>query len=145
MTMLAKETIRLNVNVKDKYEAIRLAGQLLVDAGHVPAEYIDKMIEREEALSTYIGGGLAMPHGTNDSKAMIRSTGLAILVVPDGVEFGGDEPARLIIGLAAVGDDHLNILTNVAMLVSEEEDMERIMNASTEEELISIFAEGMQG
>ncbi|CAH0121941.1 Mannitol-specific phosphotransferase enzyme IIA component [Paenibacillus sp. CECT 9249] len=145
MTMLAKETIRLNVNVKDKYEAIRFAGQLLVDAGHVPAEYIDKMIEREEALSTYIGGGLAMPHGTNDSKAMIRSTGLAILVVPDGVEFGGDEPARLIIGLAAVGDDHLNILTNVAMLVSEEEDMERIMNASTEEELISIFAEGMQG
>lgn len=145
MTMLAKEKIRLNVKVKDKYEAIRLAGQLLADAGHVPAEYIDKMIEREEALSTYIGGGLAMPHGTNDSKAMIRSTGLAILVVPDGVDFGGDEPARLIIGLAAVGDDHLSILTNVAILVSEEDDMERILSAATEEELISIFEEGLQG
>ncbi|MNY63765.1 Mannitol-specific phosphotransferase enzyme IIA component [compost metagenome] len=102
------------------------------------------MIEREDALSTHIGGGLAMPHGTNDSKELIRSTGMAILVVPDGVDFGGDEPAQLIIGLAAVGDDHLNILTNVAMLVSEEEDMKRILNASSEEELISIFEEGMQ-
>ncbi|WP_028612782.1 PTS sugar transporter subunit IIA [Paenibacillus harenae] len=145
MTILAKEKIRLNVQVKDKYEAIRMAGQLLVEAGHAPAEYIGKMIEREDALSTYIGGGLAMPHGTNDSKALIRSTGLAILIVPDGVDFGGDEPAQLIIGLAAVGDDHLNILTNVAMLVSEEEDMQRILNAASEEELISIFEEGMQG
>jgi PTS system mannitol-specific IIA component len=145
MTILAKEKIRLNVQVKDKYEAIRMAGQLLVDAGHAPAEYIEKMIEREDALSTYIGGGLAMPHGTNDSKALIRSTGLAILIVPDGVDFGGDEPAQLIIGLAAVGDDHLSILTGVAMLVSEEEDMQRILNAASEEELISIFEEGMQG
>ncbi|MGO4540321.1 PTS sugar transporter subunit IIA [Paenibacillus sp. 2TAB19] len=144
MTILAKEKIKLNVNVKDKYEAIRMAGQLLVDAGHVPSEYIGKMLEREDDLSTYIGGGLAMPHGTNESKAFIRSTGIAILTVPEGVDFEGDEPARLIIGLAAVGDDHLNILTNVAMLVSEEEDMQRIMNASTEEELISIFEAGMQ-
>ncbi|MDQ0060302.1 PTS sugar transporter subunit IIA [Paenibacillus harenae] len=144
MTILAKEKIKLNVKVKDKYEAIRLAGQLLVDAGHVPLEYIDKMIEREEDLSTYIGGSLAMPHGTNASKTLIRSTGMAILTVPDGVDFGGDEPAQLIIGLAAVGDDHLNILTNVAMLVSEEEDMRRILNASSEEELISIFEAGMQ-
>ncbi|MBD2872424.1 PTS sugar transporter subunit IIA [Paenibacillus arenilitoris] len=144
MSILAKEKIKLNVKVNDKYEAIRMAGQLLVDAGHVPAEYIGKMIEREDALSTYIGGGLAMPHGTNDSKAMIRSTGLAILIVPDGVDFGGDEPAKLIIGLAAVGDDHLNILTNVAMLVSEEEDMQRILNAASEEELISIFEAGMR-
>lgn len=144
MTILSKEKIKLNVKVKDKYEAIRMAGQLLVDAGHVPQEYIDKMIEREEDLSTYIGGGLAMPHGTNASKALIRSTGMAILIVPDGVDFGGDEPVQLIIGLAAVGDDHLNILTNVAMLVSEEEDMQRILNASSEEELISIFEEGMQ-
>lgn len=144
MTILAKEKIKLNVKVKDKYEAIRMAGQLLVDAGHVPQEYIGKMIEREEDLSTYIGGGLAMPHGTNESKALILSTGMAILTVPEGVDFGGDEPAQLIIGLAAVGDDHLNILTNVAMLVSEEEDMQRILNASSEEELISIFEEGMQ-
>ncbi|SFE38540.1 PTS system, mannitol-specific IIA component [Paenibacillus algorifonticola] len=144
MTILSTDKVKLNVQVNDKYEAIRLAGQLLVEAGHVPASYVDKMIEREELLSTYIGGGLAMPHGTNDSKSLIHSTGMSILIVPGGVDFGGDEPAKLVIGLAAVGDDHLNILTSVAMLVSEEDDMERILNASSEAELIAIFEQGME-
>lgn len=144
MTILSTEKVKLNVNLKDKYEAIRMVGQMLVDAGHAPQSYIDKMIEREESLSTYIGGGLAMPHGTNESKALIKSTGMAIITVPAGVDFGGEEPAQLIIGLAAVGDDHLDILTNVAVLVSEEEDMQRILNASSEQELISIFESGMK-
>ena len=144
MTILSKEKIKLNAIVKDKYEAIRMVGQMLVDAGHAPQAYIEKMIDREEALSTYIGGGLAMPHGTNEAKALIRSTGMAVIIVPAGVDFDGEEPAQLIIGLAAVGDDHLDILTNVAMLVSEEEDMQRILNAASEEELISIFKAGME-
>jgi len=144
MTILSKEKIKLNAIVKDKYEAIRMVGQMLVDAGHAPQAYIEKMIDREEALSTYIGGGLAMPHGTNEAKALIRSTGMAVIIVPAGVDFGGEEAAQLIIGLAAVGDDHLDILTNVAMLVSEEEDMQRILNAASEEELISIFKAGME-
>lgn len=144
MTILSKEKIKLNAVVQDKYEAIRMVGQMLVDAGHAPQAYIEKMIEREEALSTYIGGGLAMPHGTNEAKALIRSTGMAVIIVPAGVDFGGEEPAQLIIGLAAVGEDHLDILTNVAMLVSEEEDMQRILNAASEEELISIFEAGME-
>ena len=144
MTILSKEKIKLNAIVKDKYEAIRMVGQMLVDAGHAPQAYIEKMIDREEALSTYIGGGLAMPHGTNEAKALIRSTGMAVIIVPAGVDFGGEEAAQLIIGLAAVGDDHLDILTNVAMLVSEEEDMQRILNAASEEELISIFEAGME-
>ncbi|MGO4347358.1 PTS sugar transporter subunit IIA [Paenibacillus sp. MCAF9] len=144
MTILSTEKVKLNVSLKDKYEAIRMVGQMLVDAGHAPQSYIDKMIEREESLSTYIGGGLAMPHGTNESKALIKSTGMAIITVPAGVDFGGEEPAQLIIGLAAVGDDHLDILTNVAVLVSEEEDMQRILNASSEQELISIFESGME-
>ncbi|MGO4183315.1 PTS sugar transporter subunit IIA [Paenibacillus sp. TAF43_2] len=144
MTILSTEKVKLNVSLKDKYEAIRMVGQMLVDAGHAPQSYIDKMIEREESLSTYIGGGLAMPHGTNESKALIQSTGMAIITVPAGVDFGGEEPAQLIIGLAAVGDDHLDILTNVAVLVSEEEDMQRILNASSEQELISIFESGME-
>ncbi|MGO4547586.1 PTS sugar transporter subunit IIA [Paenibacillus sp. 2TAB23] len=144
MTILSTDKVKLNVSVKDKYEAIRLVGQMLVDAGHVPAPYIEKMIEREDSLSTYIGGGLAMPHGTNDAKAIIQSTGLAIITVPEGVDFGGEEPAQLIIGLAAVGDAHLDILTSIAVLVSEEEDMQRILNAANEQELIAIFESGME-
>ncbi|MCC3372500.1 PTS sugar transporter subunit IIA [Cohnella sp. REN36] len=142
MSILSKEKVKLNVKVNDKYEAIRLAGQLLVDAGHVPDAYVDKMIEREGVSSTYIGGGLAMPHGTNDAKPLIRSTGMSVLVVPEGVDFG-EERANLVIGLAAVGEEHLDVLSSVAVLVAEEDDMQRILRASSEEELIAIFEEGM--
>jgi mannitol PTS system EIIA component len=145
MSILAKEKIRLNVKVKDKYEAIRLAGQLLVDGGHVPPEYVDAMIERENTSSTYLGAGLAMPHGTNEAKGLIRSTGMSILVLSgDGVDFGGDEPARLVIGLAALGDEHMEVLASVAGLVSEEEDMQRILNATSEDELLRMFDEAVE-
>ncbi len=143
MSIVSQDKVRLNVKVNDKYEAIRIAGQLLVDAGHVPSEYVDKMIERERSLSTYMGGGLAIPHGTNEAKALIKSTGLSVVIVPDGVDFGEGERANLIIGIAAEGDEHLEILTNVAMLVSEEEDMKRILNASSEAELVDIIESGL--
>jgi mannitol PTS system EIIA component len=142
MSILTKDKVKLNVKVKDKFEAIRLAGQLLVQAGHVPEEYVDKMIERENVSSTYLGGGLAMPHGTNESKGLIRSTGMSVLVLAEEVDFG-DEPARLIIGLAAVGEEHLEVLSSVAVLVSDDDDMQRILQAASEDELIAIFKEGM--
>jgi PTS system mannitol-specific IIA component len=142
MSILTREKVKLNVKVTDKNDAIRTAGQLLVEAGHVSQEYVDKMIERESLSSTYLGGGLAMPHGTNDSKSLIRSTGMSVLLVPDGVDFDG-ETANLIIGLAAVGEEHLEILSNVAVLVSDDDDMQRILQAASEEELIAIFEEGM--
>lgn len=143
MSILTTNTIILNATVADKFEAIRLAGQLLVDAGHVPPAYVDKMIEREEVSSTYLGGGLAMPHGTNDSKSLIQSTGISVVVLDNAVDFGG-EAARLVIGLAAVGDEHLDLLSSLAVLVSDEDDMERILNASSKEELLRIFEEGME-
>jgi PTS system mannitol-specific IIA component len=142
MSILTKDKVILNVKVKDKFEAIRLAGQLLVEAGHVPEEYVDKMIERENVSSTYLGGGLAMPHGTNESKGLIRSTGMSVLVLAEEVDFG-DEPARLIIGLAAIGEEHLDVLSSVAVLVSDDDDMQRILQAESEDELIAIFKEGM--
>lgn len=143
MTMLSVDKVKIHAKVADKYEAIRLVGQMLVDGGHVPEEYIEKMIERENLLSTDLGGGLAMPHGTNDAKALINSTGMAILTIPEGIDFGGEEPARLIIGLAAVGNDHMEILTNVAMLVSDEGELEQILNETSPEKLVEIFNGGM--
>ncbi|QJC51454.1 PTS sugar transporter subunit IIA [Paenibacillus albicereus] len=142
--MLKPELIRLNVAVKDKWEAVRLAGQLLVEAGHADADYVEKMVEREQALSTYMGSGLAIPHGTNEAKALIRSTGLSVLQIPDGVDFGGDEPAVLVVGIAAQGGEHMDILTSVAMVCSEEESMERIRTADSAEEIIRIFESGME-
>ncbi len=144
MTILSTNKIKLNAKPKDKFEAIRMAGQLLVDAGHVSAAYIDKMLEREQTLSTYMGNGLAIPHGTQDSKSLILSTGLSIVQIPEGVDFGEGEKATLVIGIAAAGNDHLDILTNVAMICSEDENIELIMNAATPEEMVKIFESGME-
>jgi PTS system mannitol-specific IIA component len=144
MSILSKEKVILNATAKDKFEAIRIAGQLLVDAGHAAPGYVDKMIEREQTLSTYMGGGLAIPHGTKDSKELIRSTGLSIVQFPQGVDFGDGEKAHLVIGIAAAGDEHLEILTNVAMIVSDDENLERILKASSEDEMIAIFESGLE-
>lgn len=143
MSILTANSVKLQVRVHDKYEAIRLAGELLVEAGHVPPAYIDAMIERENVSSTYLGAGLAMPHGTNEAKGLVRSTGISVLVPEEGVDFGGDEPARLIIGLAAVGDEHMEVLTNVAMLVSDEADMQRLLKAETADQLVKMMLSGM--
>jgi len=143
MSILTRDKVKLDVKVTDKFEAIRLAGELLVQGGHISPSYIDKMLEREQLSSTYLGAGLAMPHGTNDAKPFIKSTGMSVLVIPDGVDFGG-ETANLVIGLAAVGDEHMEVLSSVAMLASEEEDMARILQSKTEDELIAIFEAGME-
>lgn len=143
MTIIATSKVKLNAHVENKFEAIRIAGELLVQAGHVPATYIDYMFEREKSLSTYMGSGLAIPHGTNDAKSLVTSTGISIVVIPGGVDFGEGEPAYLVIGIAAVGNDHLDLLTNIAMLVSEEEQMRAIINCQDEAQLVAIFERGL--
>ncbi|WP_336776215.1 PTS sugar transporter subunit IIA [Paenibacillus sp. MMO-58] len=144
MSILSTDKVKLNAAVKDKFEAVRMAGQLLVDGGHADPSYVESMVEREQSLSTYMGGGLAIPHGTNESKGSIKSTGLSIVQIPAGVDFGEGNIAHLVIGIAAVGDDHLDILTNVAMVCSDDDNLERILKASTAEEMIEIFESGME-
>ncbi len=142
--VLSTEKIVLKANVADKTEAIRLAGELLVKAGHVEAGYVDKMLEREELATTYIGSGVAIPHGTNESKQHIRSTGMSVVQIPEGVDFGEGNTAYLLIGIAAVGDEHLELLSNIAVICSDEEKVHRVMEAKTAEEMIALFEEGMQ-
>ena len=139
MSILTLDKVKLQASEKDKFEAIRIAGQLLVDAGHVGEEYIDKMIEREQLLSTYMGGGLAIPHGTNEARKLIRSTGLSIVQFADGIDFGEGEKAYILVGIASASDDHLEMLTNVATVCADDDNLDRLMRASTAEEIISIF------
>lgn len=141
--LIAKEQIKLNASIVDKREAIALAGNLLVDGQYVEKEYIDKMYEREELTTTYIGNGVAIPHGTNESKPFIKSSGISIVQVPDGVDFGGGNTAYLIIGIAGVGDEHLEILSNIAIVCSEEENVKSLVQASTKEEIIEILERGL--
>lgn len=141
MNVLDKSKIRVNVKVHDKEEAIRMAGQLLAEAGHVSESYIDAMLERERISSTYMGAGLAIPHGTNEAKSLIRSTGLSVLTIPEGVSFDGNT-VNLVVGIAASGDQHMELLTNIAMIVSDPDQFEQLMKATDEEQVLAIFEEG---
>ena len=139
--ILTPETIELKASLDSRDEAIRRAGQLLVDNGHVDDRYIDSMFEREKSVSTFMGNAVAIPHGTNDSKQWITRSGLSVITVPEGVEYGDGEVAHLIIGIAGKGDEHLEILSKIAIVVSEEENVERIVGAETKEELMAVFEE----
>ncbi|SEN65895.1 PTS sugar transporter subunit IIA [Lihuaxuella thermophila] len=143
MSILSKDKVMINAKVADKKEAIQLAGTLLVQGNHVTKEYIGKMLEREESLTTYIGNGVAIPHGTNDSKQWIRSTGISIVQIPGGVDFGDGNRAYLLFGIAALGDEHLGILSNLAVICSEEENVKKMVQSNSAEELIAILQGGM--
>ena len=143
--ILTPETVELNVDLEDREEAIRRAGALLVQNGNVEDRYIDSMLEREKSVSTFMGNDVAIPHGTEDSKQWVTRSGLSILTVPEGVEYGDGDRARLVIGIAGKGDEHLEILSRIAIVVSEEENVEKIVNAKTKEELLSYFEEVEEG
>jgi mannitol PTS system EIIA component len=139
--ILTPETIELKASLGSQEEAIRRAGALLVANGNVADRYIESLLEREQSVSTYMGNSVAIPHGTNDSKQWITRSGLSVITVPEGVEYGDGEVAHLIIGIAGKGDEHLDILSRISLVVSEEENVERIVQAETKEELIAIFEE----
>jgi len=141
--ILNPEKIMLQAKPANKEEAIRMAGELLVAQGHVSAPYVEKMLEREAMLTTYIGNGVAIPHGTNEAKEWIRSTGISVVQIPDGVDFGEGNTAYLLIGIAAVGDEHLELLSNIALVVGEEANVKQIVQAISKEDVIQFFERGL--
>ncbi len=138
-TILTKENIRLNTRVESKEAAIKLTGELLVERGYVEPVYIDKMLEREQLTSTYMGNFVAIPHGTEDAKQAIKESGLAIIQVPDGVDFGSGNIVKLLIGIAGKDNEHLDILSQIAIICSEGENVEKIISATSPEEILAIF------
>jgi phosphocarrier protein FPr len=118
---LTEETISLNANANSKEEATRMAGHLLVRGGYVSESYIDGMLAREKSMSTYIGNGVAIPHGQFDDLTLVYRTGISVLQIRDGVTWEDDEKAYLIIGIASNSDDHINILANLAEAIEDPE------------------------
>lgn len=139
--VLSKDNIKLNVSLNSKEEAIRYTGGILADNGYVEASYIDKMLEREELTSTFMGNNVAIPHGTEDAKGMVTETGLSVVTVPEGIDFGNGNIVKVLIGIAGKGDEHLEVLSKIAIVLSEEENIQTILDASSEEEIIRIFSE----
>ncbi|GAE26410.1 PTS system [Halalkalibacter wakoensis JCM 9140] len=141
LSILTKENVLLNQEVDTKENAIKMTGELLVERGYVEPSYIDRMLEREELTSTYMGNFVAIPHGTEEGKSSVKESGIAIIQVPNGVEFGEGNVVKLLIGIAGKGDEHLEILSQIAIVCSEEENVEKIVAAQSTEEILEIFEE----
>ncbi|MBR3121244.1 PTS sugar transporter subunit IIA [Oceanobacillus profundus] len=139
--ILSKDNIQLDTKLANKEEAIRFTGKILVDNGYVEPTYVEKMLEREELTSTFMGNSVAIPHGTEDAKELVKETGISVVIVPEGVDFGDGNTVKILIGIAGKGDDHLEVLSKIAIVLSEEENIQTIVNATTKEEIISIFDE----
>lgn len=139
LPILSAETVLLNAKVDNKESAIRLTGNVLVEKGYVDAGYVEKMLEREELTSTYMGNFVAIPHGTEDAKQSVKESGIAIIQVPEGVDFGNGNIVKLLIGIAGKGDEHLEILSKIAIVCSEEENVLSVVNASSKEEILALF------
>ncbi len=117
--------IRLNQPSVSKEEAIQSAGELLAELGYVDASYVDAMQEREKIVTTYMGMGVAIPHGTTQAKGTVKKTGIVLLQYPEGVDFG-EEKAQLVFGIAGIGDEHLDLLAKICEMLEDEEVLEEL-------------------
>ncbi|MGX7418228.1 PTS sugar transporter subunit IIA [Carnobacterium gallinarum] len=141
MLELNQQDIRLNQTFASKEAAIQTAGELLVEREYVFPEYIQKMVERDALTSTYIGNMVAIPHGTEGSGDLIKQSGVVVIQVPEGVLFDGNE-VQLIIGIAGAEGEHLDLLSTIAIVCSEEENVAELVKAETKEQIQDIFSQG---
>lgn len=135
--LLEIKNIRLDCKPKEKDEVIREVGQMLCDSGYVDEGYIDGMLKRELTFATNIGNGIALPHGVEEAKKEIRRSGIAVMVFPEGTDWGGEQ-VKLVIGIAGAGEDHLEILSTIAERLSDPADVERLASC-TKEEIYNTF------
>lgn len=136
--VLNLNNIKLNMVFDNKIEAIKYAGNILVENGYVKEDYIQSMLERDKDLSVYIGNNIAIPHGMPASESYIIKSGISIIQVPDGVDFDG-ELAYVIIGIAGKNNTHMEILEKIALVCMEEENIEIIRRAKNKEDILNIF------
>ena len=140
--ILNEGNILLNVASEGKYEAIERTGKLLADNGYVAPDYIEGMKKREDEVTTYIGNGISIPHGTSQYVSFIKTSGIVVLQYPEGVDFGGGNIAYILIGIAGKNDEHLEILSAIALVCQDEQNVSKLRHAATKTEIISILTEG---
>lgn len=127
----------------DKFEAIRMAGRMLVEKGCVEENYIEGMVEREKIMTTYLGEGVAIPHGVGELKKFVKKTGLVVIQFPDGVDFDG-EKANLIIGIAGAGEDHIPILQGVATIMMEDDVIGKLVVSQDKKFILKTLMENVE-
>ena len=138
LPILSESNIILGLESEGKEDAIKRAGELLVKGGYVNENYVDAMLERERVISTYIGMGVAIPHGIGEAKRNIKASGIVVLQYPEGIDFG-EELAYLVIGIAGVGDEHLEILSNIAISLEDIELVDKLNKTRDKKEILEVF------
>ncbi len=138
-SLLAESSIRLNCTAHDRDDAIRQAGRALAETGATGPDYISAMIDRENSVSTYVGEGFAFPHGTLAGNATVVSDALVVLRFPDGVAWDGNT-VTVAIGIAAAGHRHIGILAQLATVLLETENAERLRTATTSAEVYELLS-----
>ena len=131
--------VRIHSGGATREEAMKEAADILEAAGAVTSQYFDAMQQREETVSTYMGNELAIPHGTNETKDAILESALSVVRYDGGVDWGG-EPVTFVIGIAGKGDEHLEILSQIAILFSDEDEVARLKQVDTPEALFAALA-----
>lgn len=142
--VLLKENVKVGLASVTKEEAIKAAGELLFKSGYVDKPYIEGMLARERDISTYIGKGIAIPHGENAVKEHVKKTGIVVMQYPKGVEFADGNIAHLIVGIAGKGDDHLVIIQNLATITIDysDEDLNKAYTTKDPQVLFDMFTKG---
>ncbi|KOF10569.1 PTS system mannitol-specific transporter subunit IICBA [Planococcus glaciei] len=136
--LLLEENIFVGQNFRSKEEAIRFAGEALVNAGYVEESYVDEMMKREEITTTYMGNNVAIPHGTEEAKKSVIKSGFTVVQVPNGVDFNG-ESAKLIFGIAGKDGTHLDILSGIAVICAEQDNVDQLAEAKSAKEILEII------
>lgn len=138
---LSADNIFLGRTASTKEEAIRFAGEQLVKGGYVQPEYVDAMLEREKLTPTYLGESIAVPHGTVEAKDRVLKTGVVFCQYPEGVRFGEDEDdiARLVIGIAARNNEHIQVITSLTNALDDETVIQRLAHTTSVEEVLALL------
>lgn len=135
-TLLGRELVRLNARPANKTAAIRQACQLLVAAGCVTENYAESMIKREAIANTFLGAEVAIPHGLGEDKGLVKRDGIAVLQIPDGLEWNPGQTARLVVAIAAKGDQHITILRRLTRLIQNRPALEQLFTTTQSGEII---------
>jgi mannitol PTS system EIIA component len=139
VSLLSREAVRLNLRAADRYDAVRQCGDVLVEIGAVDPGYIEAMQEREQSLSSYVGEAFALPHGTDESRALIQRPAVAFLQFPDGVDWEGDD-VRACIAIAARSDEHVTVMSGLAKVLVNPEQAERLRTTTDPDDVLDLLA-----
>jgi PTS system mannitol-specific IIA component len=137
--LLTEPSIRLDAHASGRDDAILQTGAALVEAGAVDPSYVDAMLARENSVSTYVGEGVAIPHGTLAGKDAVMHDAIVVLRFPDGVDWDGND-VRVAVGIAAKGNGHIALLSQLATVLLDADKAEALRNATTSDQVYALLA-----